>query len=312
MNLTNIPNLILQVIKKHTSNFFINNTKKHHFNADHYKNREVALLTQHGKESVLSPILKEKIGCIVTRVKGYDTDLLGTFTRDIPRAGTQIEAARKKARIGMELAHLPLGLASEGSFGPDPFTGMLPWNVEVLIWIDNEYGIEISAVAQGKTNLANLLTTSWEETEAFAKTAGFPQHHLIVRPEGENDPRIRKGIAEWSDLQAAFSWALEQSQNKQAFIETDMRAHANPTRMENIRVAAEELAKKLSCLCPACGTPGYWIVERLAGLPCERCGQPTHEIRAEVHGCCKCTHRVTIERSDRQYADPGHCDSCNP
>ena len=171
--------------------------------------------------------------------------------RDIPRAGTQIEAARKKARIGMELAQLPLGVASEGSFGPDPFTGMLPWNVEVLIWIDNEYGIEISAVAQGKTNLANTLATNWQEAEAFAQTTGFPQHHLMVRPEGENDPRIRKGIADWSDLQAAFIWAFEQSENDRVFIETDMRAHANPTRMENIRLAAEELAKKLSCLCPA-------------------------------------------------------------
>jgi len=300
MELSNIFNTMLQCIKKY------------HFNADQYKNREVALLTQHGKESVLAPTLKESIGCIVTKVEGYDTDLLGTFARDIPRAGSQIEAARKKARIGMELARLPLGIASEGSFGPDPFTGMLPWNVEVLIWIDNEYGIEISAVAQGKTNLANTLATSWEEAESFAQTTGFPQHHLMVRPEGENHPRIRKGIADWSDLQVAFIWAFEQSKNDRVFIETDMRAHANPTRMENIRLAAEELAKKLSCLCPACGTPGYWIVERLTGLPCGRCGQPTRESRAEVHGCCKCTHRVTIERSDRQYADPGHCDNCNP
>lgn len=277
-----------------------------------YRGRQVALLTQHGKEHVIAQVLDSALGCRVQRVAGYDTDLLGTFARDIPRAGTQIEAARKKARIGMELAQLPLGVASEGSFGPDPFTGMLPWNVEVLIWIDNEYGIEISAVAQGKTNLANTLATSWEEAEAFAQMIGFPHHHLMVRPEGENDRRIRKGIADWSDLQANFTWALKESKNGRAFIETDMRAHANPTRMDNIRIAAEELAKKLSCLCPACDTPGYWIVERLAGLPCGRCGQPTHEIHAEIHGCCKCSHRVPIKRLDRLYADPGHCDNCNP
>lgn len=300
MDLTNIFNTLLQRLKKYP------------INTHHYKNREVALLTQHGKESVLVPTLKESIGCIVTKVEGYDTDLLGTFTRDIPRAGTQIEAARKKARIGMELARLPLGIASEGSFGPDPFTGMLPWNVEILIWIDNEYGIEISAVAQGKTNLANALVTSWKEAEAFAKTTGFPQHHLMVRPEGENDPRIRKGIAELTDLKAAFTWAFEQSQNNKAFIETDMRAHANPTRMNNVRIAAEELAKKLSSNCPVCGVPGFWIVERLPGLKCKRCGSPTHETRAEVYGCCKCTHQVTIERTDKEHADPGHCDSCNP
>ena len=231
MDFSKILNTILQFLKKYTSIFFISNTKKYHFNADHYKNREVALLTQHGKESVLAPTLKESIGCIVTTVEGYDTDLLGTFSRDIPRSGTQIEAARKKARIGMELAQLPLGIASEGAFGPDPFTGMFSWNVEILIWIDKENDLEIVAMSQGKTNLANELTTNWEDTESFAIKAGFPEHHLVIRPMGENDPRIRKGICEWDDLRAAFTWAQEQSNNGRVFIETDMRAHANPTRI---------------------------------------------------------------------------------
>lgn len=85
--------------------------------------QRVALLTRHGKEQVSAPVLDLALGCRVERVDGYDTDLLGTFTRDIARAGTQLEAACKKARIGMELSYFPLGLASEGSFGPDPFTG---------------------------------------------------------------------------------------------------------------------------------------------------------------------------------------------
>ena len=85
-----------------------------------YANHRVALLTQHGNEHVIGPVLNAALGCRVERVTGYDTDRLGTFTRDIPRAGTQIEAARKKARISMELAELSLGLASEGSFGVDP------------------------------------------------------------------------------------------------------------------------------------------------------------------------------------------------
>lgn len=277
-----------------------------------YRGQHVALLTQHGKEHVIAQVLDMALGCRVERVAGYNTDLLGTFSRDIPRTGTQIEAARKKARIGMELAHLPLGLASEGSFGPDPFTGMFYWNVEVMIWIDNECGIEIFSMSQGKTNLGNVLTTNWDDAEAFAQKAGFPEHHMLVRPKGENDPRIRKGIDNWSDLRSAFEWAQGQSTNDSVFIETDMRAHANPTRMNNIRTAAEELAKKLSSTCPACGTPGYWMIEPVIGLPCKRCGQPTRDTRAEVHGCCKCTHKVTIERTEMAYADPGHCDYCNP
>ena len=277
-----------------------------------YSGRQVALLTQHGKERVIAAALEPALGCRVERVLGYDTDLLGTFTRDIPRPGTQIEAARKKARIGMELADLPLGLASEGAFGPDPFAGMVPWNVEFLIWIDDGLGIEVVGIAEGKSNSAHVLTASWEAAEAFARSAGFPEHQLVVRPEHENDPRIRKGLADWADFQAAFAWALDQSESRCVFIETDMRAHANPTRMDNIRLAAEELARKLCSFCPACGTPGFWIVERLAGLPCEDCGAPTRETRAEVHGCLKCAHRITHEHTDRQAADPGRCDYCNP
>ncbi len=280
--------------------------------AELYADRQIALLTQHGKETAIASVLDAALGCRVERVTGYDTDLLGTFTRDIPRAGTQLEAARRKARIGMELAGLSLGLASEGSFGPDPMMGMFAWNVELLIWIDAERGLEVAGAAQGKTNFAHVLAASWQEAEAFARQAGFPGHHLVLRPEGENDPRIRKGIAERVELKAAFAWALEQSASRRVFLETDMRAHANPTRMENIGLAAEDLARKLCSLCPACGTPGFWIVERVAGLPCADCGAPTRETRAEIHGCLKCAHRVTRERTDKECADAGRCDYCNP
>ena len=277
-----------------------------------YAGQRIALLTQHGKERVIAPVLESALGCRVERVAGYDTDLLGTFTRDIPRAGTQIEAARKKARVSMELAGLPLGLASEGSFGPDPFAGMFPWNVELLVWIDDERELEVVGVAQGKANFSHLLTADWAAAETFARQSGFPGHHLVVRPEGEDDPRIRKGIAAWAELEAAFAWALNQSASGRVFLETDVRAHANPTRMDNIRLAAEDLAKKLCSLCPACGTPGFWIVEQVAGLACADCGASTREIRADLYGCLKCEHRETRERADVEYADPGRCDTCNP
>ena len=38
----------------------------------------------------------------------------------------------------------------------------------------------------------------------------------------------------------------------------------------------------------------------------------TRETLAEIHGCLKCVHRVTREQTDRQYADAGRCDDCNP
>ncbi len=277
-----------------------------------YSGRRVALLTQHGKERAIAPVLEPLLGCRVERVAGYDTDLLGTFSRDIPRAGTQLEAARRKARIGMELSGLPLGLASEGAFGPDPMAGLFPWNVELLVFIDDERGIEVTGMAQQATRFAHLLTDDWGQAAQFARQAGFPEHRLVVRPHDQDDPRIEKGLASWTALEAAFNRACGVAESGQAFLENDVRAHVHPTRMDVIRLAAVDLAAKLNSPCPACGTPGFWIVERLPGLPCADCGAPTREIRADIHGCPRCDHRETRERADVEHADPGRCDYCNP
>ncbi|MDO9049495.1 MAG: hypothetical protein Q7U66_17395 [Methylobacter sp.] len=279
--------------------------------ANSYRNQRVALLTQHGKEAVIAPVLAELLGCCVEIVDGFDTDLLGTFTRDIAREGSQLDAARKKARIGMELSGLSIGIASEGAFGPDPFAFMLPGNRELLIWIDDRLGIEVVAISSGRTNLSHCLAESWEEAEDFARSAGFPEHGLVIRPVDENHPEFRKGLADWAGLKDAVIWALGLAPNRRAFIETDMRAFANPTRLENIRLAAEDLARRLTTLCPACDAPGFSLAGQVRGLPCEDCGAPTGEAKADVHRCVRCEHQVLVER-EREYASARYCDYCNP
>ncbi|MDE1999997.1 MAG: hypothetical protein KGI52_13855, partial [Burkholderiales bacterium] len=196
-----------------------------------YAGQTIALLTQHGKETVIAPVLEPILGCVVQRIDGYDTDQLGTFTRDTPRPGTQLEAARRKARVGMELSGLPVGLASEGSFGPDPFTGLFPWNVEMLVWIDDRLGIEVVGMAQGPAQGGHVQTGDWAAVEAFAEEEGFPAHQLVMRPQDQDDPRLLKGIADWDQLKQGFDTCLAQSSNRQVFVELDLRAFANPTRM---------------------------------------------------------------------------------
>ncbi|KGM13642.1 DUF6671 family protein [Cellulomonas bogoriensis] len=272
----------------------------------------MALLTQHGKERVIGPELRAVLGCEVSRVDGFDTDQLGTFTRDVPRAGTQLEAARRKATIGMELAGLPLGVASEGSFGSDPFTGMLAWNTEMVLWRDAGRDLEVVGVAQGTARFTHVTATDWAAVEAFAPRAGFPDHHLVVRPDGESGPHPRKGLGTWEQLREAFEDAKAESTGGQVFVENDLRAHAHPSRMENIRLATADLAARLASTCPRCTTPGFWVVDRVPGLLCELCGTATRQPVADVHGCLRCDHRDTRPRPGPARADPATCDYCNP
>ncbi|MFO8153500.1 DUF6671 family protein [Thioalkalivibrio sp.] len=274
--------------------------------------RSLVLLTRHGKERVIAPTLEPALGCRLDVIDSFDTDRLGTFTREIPRAGTQLEAARRKARIGMELTGSSFGLASEGAFGPDPGIGLIPWNVEYVILLDDLRGLELAGQAQGPARQAHRSVTDWEAMLAFAEEAGFPDHHLVLRPDHENDPRIRKGIGDLDALERAFDWARAHATSGRVFVESDLRAHCNPTRMQMIARATEDLLARLGSLCPACGAPGFWIVERIPGLPCADCGAPTRQARAEVQGCIACPYRETRPADPGQDADPAVCDWCNP
>ena len=277
-----------------------------------YRRERIALLTQHGKERVIAPLFLEALGACVERVDGYDTDRLGTFTREIPRDGTQLEAARIKARTGMKLTGLHIGLASEGAFGPDPFSGTLPWNVELVLLIDDRWQIEVCGLAQTPARHHHGLFGTIEALDDFAPQAGFPEHFLVVRPECDNDPRIRKGLSDWKSLRENFLWARSQSATGRVFVESDLRAHANPSRMQNIRAATENLILRIESRCPACSVPGFWLVERIVGLPCSWCGSPTREPRAERFGCIKCQHQEVRDRIAPDHADPARCDVCNP
>ncbi len=277
-----------------------------------YLGRTISLLTKHEKQRVIAPVLETSLSCEVNTVSAFDTDQLGTFTREIAREGTQLEVARKKARIGMRIAGLPLGLGSEGSFGPDPMLGLIPWNVEFVLFLDDELGLEIVGVAQGKSNFAALLISHPDELQDFKDRVGFPTHQLIVRPDSEDDTRILKGISTESELAEALQWAFSLSLAGRVHVETDLRAHTNPTRMAVIKSAAEDLATKLATPCPACSTPGYTVTTRSGGLRCADCGGPTDEPCQEIHTCAKCAFTETIDLSKGKMADPGKCKRCNP
>ena len=277
-----------------------------------YSGLKASLLTQHGKESVICPQLLDSNGLEVVHISGYDTDELGTFTRDIPRYGSQLDAARKKARVGMELSGSMLGIASEGAFDNDPYTGMLPWNYELVVLIDDIRKLEVIGFFGGQAQSTSRQVSSWDELNALLSEAQFTTHQLVVRPDDEYHPECRKGIKDLESLKEAFDWATNLSKKGNVFVENDLRAHTNPTRMSNILKATQDLSRKMNSVCQECESPGFWITERKKGLPCSSCEALTNLPIANVWSCVKCAYKKEEMLLDQIKADPSKCNYCNP
>ncbi|PSR20060.1 MAG: hypothetical protein C7B45_16755 [Sulfobacillus acidophilus] len=280
-----------------------------------YQGRRVVLATKHQKEHVLGPPLKAALGLDLCVPDDLDTDRFGTFSGDIARQGTPWEVAVRKARQGMKAVGIKLGLASEGSFGPHPQLLFIPSDYELLAFVDDELGIEIvEQVLTVSTNFAHAAVGAVEELEDFFTMTHFPSHGLIVRPNSGLQPGLLfKGITKVDELEEAVGQCSRASTDGLAHVETDMRAHMNPTRQKVLREVAVQLARRLATLCPECRAPGWGLVDVARGLPCEWCGAKTDLVRREIYGCPRCDYRENYPRSDGlEVASAGNCRWCNP
>lgn len=275
-----------------------------------YRGAAFALLTQHGKQQVISPLLAEQWNARVQLVQSFDTDSLGTFTRDIPRDGSQLAAARKKARVAIEHSGLPFGIGSEGSFAAGAF-GLYSMNLELVLLLDAVRGIEIVGRARAPGRHSHAAISTRQELTKAAESFGFPEHGLVLRPEDGSDPRIRKGVCCMETLEDAFAQAQAQSSSGVVFVENDLRAHFNPTRMANIRAATADLIERMHSRCTRCDAPGFGVAETLPGLRCRECGLATQVARAERLECVACKHE-DVRNLPVRDADPSRCDYCNP
>jgi len=283
----------------------------------------------HRKDEAIAPALMAALGLSVVNAPELDTDQLGTFAGEIPRRGNMLDTAIAKARMGMEAAGLPLGIASEGSFGPHPLIPFFPGGIELMVFIDDERGIVVhETLVADETNFSHRVVAPADAIDDFLKRVGFPTHGLIVRPSvepsvgasvGASTPagaihhNIVKGITTRAALDAAIQLAARVSLDGKAHIETDMRAHMNPTRMRSLATLAEQLGQRLAEECTACGSPGWGRVSVIKGLRCEECGTPTEMVLTEVFGCVACAHREERPRRDGlTYASPAQCPICNP
>lgn len=280
-----------------------------------YAGARAALATMHRKERAIAPALANLPGFEVIVPPGLDTDRLGTFTGETPRAGTIKEAAIAKARLGMEAAGLPLGLASEGAYGPHPQIPFIAAGVELLVLVDDARGLIVKEhIIEDAPHYHHAVVGAGDDLADFLARVEFPAHGVIVRPNAgaPDTATIRKGLQSDQALTEAVRAACAASPDGQAFVQTDMRAHVNPRRMATLTRLAERFAARLARLCPDCGAPGYGMVDVESGLPCAGCGAPSGLVRFEVFGCGACDRRERRPRADGQEsADPRHCHLCN-
>lgn len=280
-----------------------------------FAGRTAAIATQHGKEAAIAPPLA-KLGVQVIVPPDFDSDRFGTFTRDVARQGTQLEAARAKAQAVLDLTGGDLAIASEGSFGPHPLYPFVPGDRELVLWLDRAHHLEIVGLElTTETNYAQQAVASVEEALAFAARVGFPDHWLIAMPSAETQDAsaIYKGIRDRHTLARVAADLCARSPEGTAWLETDMRAHGNPTRLRAIARAADNLVAKLCQHCPQCDCPGFAIAERQTGLPCSWCGTPTALSLLAIQACQRCGHREEQPHPDGiTAADPAHCPQYNP
>ena len=277
-----------------------------------FDKRRLVIGTKHHKEKVISPLIEEKLGVKSFIPNDFDTDELGTFSGEIERKNDPLSTVRSKCLMAMKLSGCDLSIASEGSFGPHPTLFFIPADDEILMLIDNKNKLEIVArEISTDTNFSGQVIANKIQLKEFAEKIKFPSHGLIAKKSQNDFTDIEKGIMTWDRLFTVFDYFS--TKYNSFYLETDMRAMYNPTRMKVIEKAAIKLTEKINCLCPKCHTPGFGVVDFKKGLPCDSCKFPTNSTLSFIHKCQKCNYKIEQKYPHgKKLEDPMFCDRCNP
>jgi hypothetical protein len=277
-----------------------------------FDGRKLIIATKHHKEEVILPLIEKYLGVISFVPTDFDTDKFGTFSGEVERTGNALDAIRKKCYEAMEQYGFDLVIASEGSFGSHPSVFFAHADDELIMLVDKKNELEIVARELSlETNFSAEKITSFEQLLDFANKTGFPSHGLIIKTKATKSTNIYKDFTDLAHLRLVYESNIEKS--SEVWVETDMRAHKNPTRMKVIEKATYNLIKKITTLCPECQTPGFDVTKIIKGLPCEWCKSPTDSTLAFQRNCKKCNY-TSLENypNGKQYESPEYCPYCNP
>jgi hypothetical protein len=266
-------------------------------------NKSVALLTQHGKQMIIGPLMSNALAVQLRHTDQYDTDQLGTFNNTVPRLLSPVETALKKAYLACELTHCTQGLGSEGTF-----TGTISGatlNQEIMAFVDLERSIEVLGFGEQYIALRPIAAKNevelGEKLQPFIEAFGMHQKWLL-----EQNGQWLKGLDFSQLLEAITVWPC--------CIEPDFRAMNCPSRRETIALATKDLINSLQSHCPQCGMINFVqkydpAVERY--LPCEFCAGKTTKLKPAPHKCDACGF-IKQDENAPQSASVIFCTICNP
>jgi hypothetical protein len=279
-----------------------------------FRNSRIVFATNHRKAQVAVEPFRRALGSEIEEL-AIDSDRLGTFSGEIERPGTMLDALRGKVQLARKEADSRFVLTSEGSFGGAGGFSLVAQGIELLMLHDSITGVEvIEQYVSWDTNYATSVVTTEQQLLELLKRINFGSHGVILYPQGllvaEN---VRKDFASLDEVRECFNVSQALSPQGGVVVMSDMRAHRNPTRMSAIRACCELLATRLATQCERCASGGFGLVASIPGLPCARCGFPTQRAKGEEHGCVVCGARVERARSDgKLHAEPHECEVCNP
>lgn len=277
-----------------------------------YTHKRIGLATIHSKERAVAPPFRRLMDAEVIVPPNLDTDALGTFSGEVPRPDALVETSLLKAELVFDAFDVECGVASEGSYGPIDRVPLKPAGVEIMAFVDRRNGVRlVETLATHRTNWRLMRFKAGDPAVSQSVTAmGFPDYGVFVICSSDGS-RPLKGLKTIEEVVAAVDQEATRSEDGLAIVIPDMRAHRNPTRMKVLRALSWKLARRLSALCPKCHAPGFGHIDSRRGLPCEKCGEPTHWIDFEIDGCNVCGHALARPRKDgRRTAPKLSCKSC--
>jgi hypothetical protein len=271
---------------------------------------KIGIVTKHGKESVIKCVFEQDPTLDLQHLY-FDTDTLGTFSGEIPRTLSPLDAVRQKCLWALAHSSVRMAIATEGSFGAHPYLLGLPLHSELVMLKDSTTQKEwVEHLQTIETNFhADTLLTE-DDLINFAKRMHFGVNGILLSAD-KSGPSFLKDAKTMTELLHQFNEIKKQC--KSVYAQTDMRAHRNEKRMEKIQLLASRLYTRLKTPCPSCKNAGFGMTGITKGAPCSACHRATDSPLSEIHSCQFCSYSAQIRSSQfASQVEPQFCNYCNP